>query len=50
MEKSSADKSIMDMLVFEEALNEFKDPAVGDNSQIIYNCEHQFLIKIQEKP
>ena len=49
MEKSSADKSIMEMLLSEEQ-NDFKDPALGGSSQIIYNCEHLFVIKIQEKP
>ncbi len=48
MEKS-LEKSIMDILQVDLA-NEMRDPALGECSQVIYNSEHTFMIRIQEKP
>lgn len=48
MEKS-LEKSIMDILQVDLA-NEMRDPALGECSQVIYNSEHTFTIRIQEKP
>lgn len=33
-----------------EVSKEMRDPALEENSQVIYNSEHTFSIKIQEKP
>lgn len=33
-----------------ECIHNLEDPAVSENSQVIYCNEHSFLIRIQEKP
>lgn len=48
MEKS-LEKSIMDILQVDLS-SEVRDPALEETSQIVYNCEHTFTIRIQEKP
>lgn len=48
MEKSGRDleKSIMDMLQL-DGNNELHDPIMSTLSHVIYNSEHEFVIRIQ---
>ena len=48
MERSerSLEKSVLD-LMHVESVQELQDPALGEVSQIIYNNEHEFMIRIQ---
>lgn len=40
---------MMEMLQV-EGMTDLQDPAVSENSQVIYCNEHLFSIRIQEKP
>ena len=48
MEKSerNLERSVLDLMNVEN-VHEFQDPALGEVSQIIYNHEHEFMIRIQ---